>query len=145
MKKRIPLFLKFLFCFELAAFALVPDRRRPQKSSEPNRYYVVPWYIHIEGVGSLTGGVAGIANILDSGTNAAFVSFQNDEFHIKIWGIDDLYLLGNYKSWSSITLSGGVTNIKLNELDSYGVGPDSSSEPSKVKGTFQFKAVQLQW
>lgn len=120
------------------------ERRRPQKSPDPNRYYVVPWFVHVDGIGTLLGGVAGIANILDSGTNAGVFTFQNGNFHLQAFAIDDLYLLGNYDNWASLTLSGGGTSIELKELDSYGVGTDSSGEPNKVKGSINARAAQLQ-
>ena len=126
-------------------FALVPERRRPQKSQNPNSYYIVPWFVSIDGIGNLYGLVGGIANLLDSGTNLAAVNFQNSKFHIRALALDDLFLLGNYESWSSLTLSLGQISTELIELDAYEVGSDSSDEPFQVDGSIRGTALQLQW
>ncbi len=124
--------------------AIVPERRRPQQSAKPNRYYALPWFINIEGIGALWGGVLGVANIADSGTNLGLVNFQNDNFHVFAGAIDDIYLLGDYKGFASLTLSGGKTSVKLKELKAWDVGPDSDPEPIKVNGTMEADAIQLQ-
>ncbi len=136
--------LVLIFCINGVAFDKVPERRRPQKSVLSNRYYFVPWFVHIEGIGILPGVVGGIANIEDSGTNGGIISFQNDKFHIRAFAIDDFFLYGNYESWGSFTVSAGITDIDLLELDCYGVGSDSDSTPFQVDGTMQHQAVQLQ-
>ncbi|MCP4298199.1 MAG: hypothetical protein GY786_21645 [Proteobacteria bacterium] len=123
---------------------LIPERRRPQKSAIANRYYLVPWVVNIEGIGVLPGLVTGVANIADSGTNGAAINFQNDNFHVKALAVDDLFLLGNYKSWFSLTISAGVTDIELLELDAYEVGTNSSSTPFQVEGILKQKAFQVQ-
>ncbi len=124
--------------------AIVPERRRPQKSEKPNRYYALPWFITIEGVGTMWGGVLGVANILDSGTNFGLVNFQNDKFHVLGAAIDDIYLIGNYKGFAALTLSAAKTSAKLLEFNAWDVGPDSDKEPMKVRGELEARAVQLQ-
>lgn len=147
MHRFLLLSLAFLFLVP-TPFLLAQDnligRRRPQKAPKPNTYYILPWYVHIEGIGSLYGGVGGVANLFDSGTNIAGFTFQNESFHIQAYGIDDLFLLGGKDDPLSLTLSAGSTDIKLEELDSYGVGPDSSSKPRQVKGKIKQNGVQLQ-
>lgn len=135
--------LYFLFSAQ-SAEALIPERRRPQISSKPNRYYALPWFINIEGVGTLWGGVVGVANIANSGTSLGLFSFHNENFHMTAGAIDDFYLLGDYQSAAALTLSGGGSSIKLKELDAWDVGPDSDSTPIKVKGEMEASAVQLQ-
>lgn len=136
------LLITFMGAHSINAF--VPERRRPQTSDKPNRYYVLPWVLNIEGIGTLWGGVLGVANILDSGANIGLFNFQNDKFHIFGAGIDDIYLVGDYNSFGALTISGASTNVKLLEFDVWDVGPDSDSKPMQVKGELDGRGVQLQ-
>jgi len=141
----VPVFFFSLLICHSVAYGLIPERRRQQKSAEPNQYYIVPWFVRIEGIGTLLGGVGGIANVVDSGTNLAFINFQNDKFHIRGLAIDDVFLLGDYNSPSSLTVTGGDLDIELKNLDVYEIGRDSDSQPFQVKGTLKGRALQIQW
>ncbi len=146
--KPIIILLILIFFFSEISFLTAQEgilaRRRPQKAPIPNTYYILPWYLHITGIGNLFGGVVGIANLFDVGTNVAGFTFQNGNFRIRAYAVDDIFLLGDKESILSLTLSGGVIDIKLKELDSYEVGSDSSSTPNQVNGILLKNGVQVQ-
>lgn len=119
-------------------------RRRPEGTRQSNRYYILPWFVSIPGVGILWGGVGGVANIIDSGTSVAGFSFENKKFRMRGWGINDIYLLGNKESFFSFTVSGGATDIKLKKIEAYEVGRDSPNLPIEVNGVRNGEGVQLQ-
>ena len=120
------------------------ERRRDQEGSKPNAYYILPWVVYVEGIGGLFGGVGGVSNIFDSGTDIAGLNFQNGNFHIKAIAINDFFLIGDKKSWFSLTLSGGGTDIELKELEVYDVGTDAPNDPFPVNGKLKLIAHQAQ-
>ncbi len=144
MKKIFYFIISFLIVDSVFANPYTIERRREQEGSRANAYYILPWFVFVEGIGELYGGVFGVANIFDSGTDIAGISFQNGNFHIKGVAVNDIFLLGDKESWFSMTLSGGGTDIALKELDVYDVGTDSPNDPFPVNGELKLIAYQTQ-